>query len=93
MAAIEECMQVEYPVAEVYARTETFEKEQQRLFLTQLLAKPSSLYTHAAAAGLSPVAFRLECWKVRKSVFAGPLTLSSGADLATQPAAYCRTSF
>lgn len=44
---------------------ESFEHEQQRRFLTQLLASPSALYTHAAAFGVSPAAFQLKCWKVR----------------------------
>lgn len=47
------------------AHVETFEHEQQRRFLTQLLASPSELYVHAAAFGISPAAFRLKCWKVR----------------------------
>ncbi|KAL3135584.1 hypothetical protein ABBQ38_006064 [Trebouxia sp. C0009 RCD-2024] len=45
------------------AHVETFEHEQQRRFLTQLLASPSELYVHAAAFGISPAAFRLKCWK------------------------------
>lgn len=47
------------------AHVETFEHEQQRRFLTQLLASPSELCVHAAAFGISPAAFRLKCWKVR----------------------------
>ncbi|DBA66858.1 TPA: hypothetical protein ACH3X2_001992 [Trebouxia sp. C0005] len=56
-------MRLEHSPPELYAETETFEKQQLRDFLTQLLARPSALYRQAAISGLSPAAFRLECWK------------------------------
>lgn len=46
----------------------TFESQQQRNYLIHLLSKPSSLYEPAAAAGLSPAAFRLVCWKVQQDL-------------------------
>lgn len=64
MAAVGTCVKLEHPTTELYAQIETFEKEQQRRFLLQLLATPSALYRHAAACGASPIAYRLECWKV-----------------------------
>lgn len=64
MAAVDTCVKLERPSTELYAHVETFEKEQQRRFLLQLLATPSALYRHAAACGSSPIAYRLECWKV-----------------------------
>ncbi len=74
MAAVTTWRQLEHPTTEVYARIETFEREQQRQFLTQLLAKPSALYRQAVAAGLTPAAFRLECWKVRRCLPPGYFT-------------------
>ena len=64
MAAADTWMRLEDSSPELYAQTETFEKQQQRDFLTQLLARPSALYRQAASSGLSPAALRLECWKV-----------------------------
>ncbi len=64
MAGVDTWMWLEHSSPELYAQTETFEKQQQRDFLTQLLARPSALYRQAAISGLSPAAFRLECWKV-----------------------------
>ena len=64
MAAADTWMRLEDSSPELYAQTETFEKQQQRDFLTQLLARPSALYRQAAISGLSPAALRLECWKV-----------------------------
>ncbi|DBB14884.1 hypothetical protein WJX82_008835 [Trebouxia sp. C0006] len=63
MAAADTWMRLEDSSPELYAQTETFEKQQQRDFLTQLLARPSALYRQAASSGLSPAALRLECWK------------------------------
>ena len=66
MSAVDTWMQLQHNCAQGAAPIETFEQEQQRRFLTQqLLASPSALYTHAAAFGISPAAFRLKCWKVR----------------------------
>lgn len=64
MSAADTWMRLEHSSPELYAERETFEKQQQRDFLTQLLARPSALYREAAIFGLSPAAFRLECWKV-----------------------------
>ena len=65
MSAVDTWMQLQHNCAQGAAPIETFEHEQQRRCLTQLLASPSALYTHAAAFGISPAAFRLKCWKVR----------------------------
>ena len=46
----------------------TFEVQQQRNYLIQLLSRASSIYEPAAAAGLSPAAFRLVCWKVQQKL-------------------------
>ncbi|DBB01932.1 hypothetical protein WJX77_011705 [Trebouxia sp. C0004] len=63
MAGADTWMRLEHSSPELYAQTETFEKQQQRNFLTQLLARPSALYHQAAISGLSPAACRLQCWK------------------------------
>ncbi|KAL3158757.1 hypothetical protein ABBQ32_011485 [Trebouxia sp. C0010 RCD-2024] len=61
MSSVETWMQMQHTYEG--AHVETFEHEQQRRFLTQLLASPSELCVHAAAFGISPAAFRLKCWK------------------------------
>lgn len=64
MSAVDTWMQLQQSCSQRNIPVETFEHEQQKRFLLQLLASPSALYTHAAAFGISPAAFHLKCWKV-----------------------------